>query len=74
MAEPQEEILKEIRRQSSLLEAIEKHQRETNGHLKVIGTLVVIAGSVLALMLIFFSGSMTNSHMSRHQTRQNLRG
>ena len=54
MAEPQEEILKEIRRQPSLLEAIEKHQRETNGHLKVIGTLVVIAGSVLALMLIFF--------------------
>lgn len=54
MSELEEEILKELRRQSSLLEGLEQRQDEINGHLKVIGTLIVVAASALALVRIVF--------------------
>ena len=54
MSELEEEILKELRRQSSLLEGIEKSQSETNDHLKIIGTLIVVAASVLVLFQLFW--------------------
>lgn len=53
MNELDEEILKELRRQSSRLELIEENQKETNGHLKVLGTLIVLIASALFLMKIF---------------------
>ena len=54
MSESEEQILNELRRQSDLLESIEKSQSETNDHLKVIGTLIVLAACALVLYLILF--------------------
>jgi hydroxymethylglutaryl-CoA reductase len=53
MSDLNEEILKELRQQSKLLESIEKIHNETNGHLKVVGTLIVVVGSLLFLARIF---------------------
>ena len=53
MSELDEKILKELQRQSVLMESLEKTQSETNGHLKVLGSLIVLIAAALFLMKIF---------------------
>lgn len=49
MSETDERIVAELRRQSRFLELMEKRQRDIHGELKIVGRLILVAVSVLAL-------------------------